>query len=508
MSNESGGTRRFEDRLLDAILQQHDAVVSGAQASDTGPRRHRVRPLVAGGMAAVLAAGAVAGFELSAGTQLASTGVLDAKTLAYDTSNALDQANTCHIDATTTVLRNSSGDITSIVRSWNLGPARQRVEILSPDGRLLSDASTELTGGGLHQRVVDYSTHQYSDITIRPTAQRLVSPAKGKTGGPMAVSPPRVHLWAVVAMSIPPQFMAAMIRAQQAAGFFNSVTATTLDGRPVVQLAHTRPTTGSSGTSDSNGSSGSSGSTGSSGTASSSSGSAAGAAKAQLVPKHGARRALLIARARAMAKRVGFLQTARGKALLVHGAVINAAPVCSWTSAGGSGSSESSGSSGTGATGTSGATGTTGTTGTGQSGITGPSGSGVFGSSGSSGATGSTASSGSSGGSGAPTAKIQVTGPLAHVGIGQAAFAPGVYGPPCSDHWTVWVDPSTYLPVQSESVLPDGGTAESSFAWSSPTAANLAQLTAKVPAGFTQASHPLSQPEPAIGTASATGVCW
>ena len=57
---------------------------------------------------------------------------------------------------------------------------------------------------------------------------------------------------------------------------------------------------------------------------------------------------------------------------------------------------------------------------------------------------------------------------------------------------TLWVSPSTYLPVRLIMGLSQNEM-QTDFGWLAPTPANLAQLTLTVPAGFTQVSPPPEQ---------------
>jgi hypothetical protein len=54
---------------------------------------------------------------------------------------------------------------------------------------------------------------------------------------------------------------------------------------------------------------------------------------------------------------------------------------------------------------------------------------------------------------------------------------------------TLWVDPATYLPVRTI-MGPPQGRSQADFQWIAPTPANLAQLSVKVPAGFTRVPAP------------------
>lgn len=49
-----------------------------------------------------------------------------------------------------------------------------------------------------------------------------------------------------------------------------------------------------------------------------------------------------------------------------------------------------------------------------------------------------------------------------------------------------WVDPASYLPVRDVEMLSTGGRIQEDFQWLPPTTANLANLNAVIPAGFTQ----------------------
>jgi hypothetical protein len=61
---------------------------------------------------------------------------------------------------------------------------------------------------------------------------------------------------------------------------------------------------------------------------------------------------------------------------------------------------------------------------------------------------------------------------------------------------TLWVDPTSYLPIQAITTLQSGGTDETTFTWLMPTSSNLALLQAPIPAGFTELPGP-PQPNPA-----------
>jgi hypothetical protein len=54
--------------------------------------------------------------------------------------------------------------------------------------------------------------------------------------------------------------------------------------------------------------------------------------------------------------------------------------------------------------------------------------------------------------------------------------------------WTLWVDPTTYLPIQSQQTIGSKGEDDTTYEWLEPDPANLAQLTVPVPSGFTQTS--------------------
>jgi hypothetical protein len=55
-----------------------------------------------------------------------------------------------------------------------------------------------------------------------------------------------------------------------------------------------------------------------------------------------------------------------------------------------------------------------------------------------------------------------------------------------------WVDPTTFLPMQEVVTTAPGFTITSTLNWLSPTAANLADLAAPIPAGFTETSSSMS----------------
>ena len=55
-----------------------------------------------------------------------------------------------------------------------------------------------------------------------------------------------------------------------------------------------------------------------------------------------------------------------------------------------------------------------------------------------------------------------------------------------SGHFTLWVNPVTYLPMRLEA----GGLVQINFQWLRPTAANLAMLNMSIPASFHQVAPP------------------
>jgi hypothetical protein len=58
----------------------------------------------------------------------------------------------------------------------------------------------------------------------------------------------------------------------------------------------------------------------------------------------------------------------------------------------------------------------------------------------------------------------------------------------------LWVDPSTYLPVRVATEIGERPTGQvKDVQWLPPTAANLADLTAPIPAGFVQVPPPPAQ---------------
>jgi hypothetical protein len=72
---------------------------------------------------------------------------------------------------------------------------------------------------------------------------------------------------------------------------------------------------------------------------------------------------------------------------------------------------------------------------------------------------------------------------------------PATWGPLASTSQTLWVDPSTYLPVQLQWTWPQGpgkphGSLAASFQWLAPIKANLAALHAAIPPGFHQLAIP------------------
>lgn len=69
----------------------------------------------------------------------------------------------------------------------------------------------------------------------------------------------------------------------------------------------------------------------------------------------------------------------------------------------------------------------------------------------------------------------------------------------------IWIDPSTYLPIQLLASTADGTTTAASIQWLAPTSSDLSALVAPIPAGFTQVSSPPSTPTATTGaTGSAT----
>jgi hypothetical protein len=62
--------------------------------------------------------------------------------------------------------------------------------------------------------------------------------------------------------------------------------------------------------------------------------------------------------------------------------------------------------------------------------------------------------------------------------------------------FTLWVNPTSYLPIQAITTLRSGGTDETTFTWLMPISSNLVLLQAPIPAGFTELPGP-PQPNPA-----------
>ena len=128
---------RFEDRLLEAILGHHESVVSqSARFEGDLRRRHLGRVALAGAAAVIVAAGVLVGVGEYGGT--GPKIVLDARTVAYHTSTALEQAQGYQIEEVRTVLTNDAGKMTSVVETWNYQAAScksyQRIEVLNADG--------------------------------------------------------------------------------------------------------------------------------------------------------------------------------------------------------------------------------------------------------------------------------------------------------------------------------------------------------------------------------------
>lgn len=92
-------------------------------------------------------------------------------------------------------------------------------------------------------------------------------------------------------------------------------------------------------------------------------------------------------------------------------------------------------------------------------------------------------------------------------------FAGGTGVPPggqqdqtgASTDWTMWVDPTTYLPMQMVETAPDGTKTTTVMEWLAPTTGDLAQLTAPVPAGFTEVPAPAGSSTGPTGPTGPTG---
>lgn len=66
----------------------------------------------------------------------------------------------------------------------------------------------------------------------------------------------------------------------------------------------------------------------------------------------------------------------------------------------------------------------------------------------------------------------------------------GGAGGPESVSFTIWIDPTTYLPLQRDVQLDGGATDTSTMTWLPATNDNLIQLRGTIPAGFSQGPTP------------------
>jgi hypothetical protein len=117
------------------------------------------------------------------------------------------------------------------------------------------------------------------------------------------------------------------------------------------------------------------------------------------------------------------------------------------------------------------------------------------------GASGSTAASGSSGtagdsgtGAAAASAPSAASSKAAAAARAVASGATTLTG--TTTNWTVWVDPTSYLPVQMVETAADGTTATSSIEWLAPSSTDLGQLVAPIPSGFAEVAAPAGQAGP------------
>ena len=472
MPDESEPTRRFEDRLLEVLLERHASVVSQPPKARVrlGPSPSG-RVLVTTAAAVVVAAGVLVAVDTTGMAHQVGHGtvLLDAKTLAVHTGNALTAANQCEVENVKTVLTDSSGQVSSTIETWSYEGER-RVEVFGANGQPVSDESygtSSGSGASSSGLFVNYGTDSWSSITASEFFARS--------------SP--------IVFGSQPQVLKALIHAQQASGFFNSVTDTTLDGQPALELSRTTPA-GASGASSASGDSGASGTSGSSGASgdSGASGSAtAGGGPSGATAAHAA--------AQVAAQRAGATgptgesgaSGATSQAGVAVAAPNNRIAACDGFGGAGAGTRLSGSSGASGESGTSGATGPTGAQRQRSS-------SGAAAGSGPSGSSGATGVSGSSTASG-PAVEV-APGRLALEAASLASSAAGAgspvvlrFGVACpGTSWTIWVDPTSYLPLQSVTTEAGGGTSQTSFEWSTPDAADLAQLVAPVPAGFSQSS--------------------
>jgi hypothetical protein len=89
--------------------------------------------------------------------------------------------------------------------------------------------------------------------------------------------------------------------------------------------------------------------------------------------------------------------------------------------------------------------------------------------------------------------RIDGVGTIKIVSVWRAG--PTTWGPLASTSQTLWVDSSTYLPVQLQWTWPQGpgrphGSLAARFQWLAPTKANLAALHAAIPSGFHRLTFP------------------
>jgi hypothetical protein len=175
---------RFEDRLLVAILELHPELTREPSASPARrlatPRTHPRLPRQPGrrfalAVVAVVAAGAVGlgAVLLSAGgsgqTSPARGAVLNARTVAYRATEALNQATGNSIEYVREVKTNGAGDVISTTEIW-FYDGSHRVEFFGHNGSPDIDESVATAAGLRTGLVVDYSRH-----TWFRTSQRAIT---------------------------------------------------------------------------------------------------------------------------------------------------------------------------------------------------------------------------------------------------------------------------------------------------------------------------------------------
>jgi hypothetical protein len=221
-SRTESGPPRFEDRLLDMILDQHEAVVSRPARERIALPLHRVpRPMLALGVVIAAVAGVVAGVAIFPMAQRpgAGAGAPTAETVSYRTTAALSQASASDVEYARSVYMSRAGTPTSSVEVWSYGGQglaadRVRIETFNADGSPgLDDSGTTLHGTRIG-RVVNYSARSWFATSERAPA-------------PLSCD------------------VVCRIRQDLSDGFFNAVTRTALGNHPALELSRTGPTANS-----------------------------------------------------------------------------------------------------------------------------------------------------------------------------------------------------------------------------------------------------------------------